>query len=265
MIKSQGFKKYNKFKPKRRKIILKNRFFWFFILISIAISIIFYLICFCSFFQVKKIDIVGNQKILSEEIKKLTEINFPRKIAFLKSQSILLIDFQKIEREILGQIPQIGIVSFERDLPERLIVSVSEREPIFLFEKDQHYFFIDKEGVIFEKISEKDNWLIVKISGIEREPKLGEQIIEKEKISQILEIQSGLKELKNEVISVEIANPQRINIKTFEGWEIYFNSQNDISNQVFNLGVILKEKISPEKRRNLEYIDLRFGNQIYYK
>lgn len=265
MIKSQNFKRYNRFKIKKRKRILKNRFFWFLILILMATSIVLYLICFYSFFQVKKIEILGNQKISSEKIKNLTEVNFPRKIAFLKSQSILLVDFQKIERGILNQIPQIAIVSFERDLPERLIVSVVEREPIFLFERGQDYFFIDKEGVIFDKVSERDNWLIVKVSGFERELKLGEQIIEKEKLSQILEIQSGLRDLKNEIIWAEIVNSQRINVKTLEGWQVYFNSQNDISEQILNLNLVLKEKISPEKRRNLEYVDLRFGNQVYYK
>lgn len=265
MIKSQNFKKYNKFRIKRRKRIFKSRFFWFFILTLIAILIVFYLICFCSFFRLKKIDIIGNKNISSEEIKNLTEINFPREIVFLKSQSILLVDFQKIEREILNQIPQIAIVSFERDLPERLIISVTEREPVVLFEKDQNYFLIDKEGVIFEKVSEKHDWLMLKITNFESEPKLGERIIEKEKLSQILEIQSGLRDLKNEIVLVEVVNSQRINVKTFEGWQVYFNSQNNISEQIFNLNLVLKEKISPEKRRNLEYIDLRFGNQVYYK
>lgn len=106
---------------------------------------------------------------------------------------------------------------------------------------------------------------MLKITNFESEPKLGERIIEKEKLSQILEIQSGLRDLKNEIVLVEVVNSQRINVKTFEGWQVYFNSQNNISEQIFNLNLVLKEKISPEKRRNLEYIDLRFGNQVYYK
>jgi len=265
MIKSQKFKKYNRFKTKKRKQIFKNRFFRSFILILAALLILFYLVCFYSFFQVKKIEIFGNQKINSEEIKKLTEINFSRKIIFFKSKSVFLINFQKIEKAILSQIPQIGSVAFERDLPEKLIISVKERKPVALFEKNQNYFSIDEKGVIFEKISEKDSWLIIRSFIFEKEPKLGEQIMEKEKISQILEIQTGLKELKNEIILIEVINHQRIDVETSEGWKIYFNSQNNIANQIFNLNLVLKEKISPEKRRNLEYIDLRFGNQVYYK
>lgn len=265
MTKSQGFKKYNKFKPKRKRFSLKNRFLWSIILFLIAFLIIFYLICFYSFFQVKGIEITGNQKVSTDEIRNLTELNFPRKILFFHSKSILLIDPKKNEGEILKQFPQIGAVYLERDLPEKLIISIEERKPAAIFEKGEELFFIDGEGVIFEKVSEKNNWLIVKNPSFEKEPKLGEEAVDKEKMSQILKIQSGLKESNIEIISTEVVSRQRINAKTSEGWEAYFNSQDDVSNQVFNLNLVLKEKISPEERRNLEYVDLRFGNQVYYK
>ena len=83
--------------------------------------------------------------------------------------------------------------------------------------------------------------------------------------AQILEIQSDLKELKIGIDLAEIVNQQRVNIRTLEGWEVYFNLEDGVSQQIFNLDIVLKEKISPEERENLEYVDLRFGNQIYYK
>jgi len=264
-MKSQRFIKYNRFKVRRKILILKNRFFGSVILFFIAFLIIFYLVYFYSFFQIKKIEISGNQKVSTEDIKNLIEINLPIKILFFNSKSIFLADLKKIEEEILNQFPQIGKVNFRRSFPEKLVFLVEERKPVAIFEKGEELFFIDNEGIIFEKVSGNDNWLIIRDPNFRREPKLGEVIVEKEKISQILKIQSGLKELKIEIVSTEIASQQRINVKTVEGWEIYFNPQNDVSQQVFNLGLILKEKISPEERRNLEYVDLRFGNQVYYK
>jgi len=265
MRKSQRFRKYNRLKVRKKRLVFKNRFFLSFVLVLIAISILFYLVCFYSLFQIKKIEISGNQKVSTDEIRSLIEINLSRKILFFHSRSVFLIDLKKNEDKILNQFLQIGAVDLERDFPEKLTISIEEREPAAIFEEGEGLFFVDEEGIIFEKVSEKDNWLIIKNPNFGKEPKLGEEAVDKEKIPQILKIQSGLKELNIEIVSTEIVNQQRMNIKTSEGWEIYFNSRDDVSQQVFNLDLVLKKKISPEERRNLEYVDLRFSNQVYYK
>lgn len=263
MRKSQPFRKPYRFKKKR--LILKSRFFWFPILILIAFLTVFYLVCFYSLFQIKEVEISGNQKVSAENIRNLIEINLPKKIIFLNSKSIFLVNFKKIEENLLGQLPQIGKVDFDRDFPNKLIVSVKERKPVAILEKGEDYFFVDEKGLAFEKISEKDSWLIIKNPSLAQELKLGEEVIEEEKLAKILEIRSELRKLEIRISLAEIISSQRVNIRTLEGWEIYFNLEDDVSQQVFNLNLVLKEKISPEERENLEYVDLRFGNQIYYK
>jgi len=52
------------------------------------------------------------------------------------------------------------------------------------------------------------------------------------------------------------------------GWEIYFNlqkDQKDIDWQLVKLRAVLEEKIPSENRKDLEYIELRFGNFAPYK
>ena len=61
-----------------------------------------------------------------------------------------------------------------------------------------------------------------------------------------------------------IVSEERLNVKTSEGWEIYFNTADDLDWQVQELALVLEKQITPEKRRNLEYIDLRFS-RVYYK
>ncbi len=263
MRKSQRFRKPYRFKKKRS--ILRNRFFWLFLLILIVFLTVFYLICFYSPFQIKEVEISGNQKVSTDNVRNSAEINLPKKILFFNSKSIFLINLKGIEENLLGNFPQINKVDFDRDFPSKLIILVEEREPVAILEKGEDNFFLDQEGIIFEKVSEKDSWLIIKNPGLDWDVKLGETVVEKEKLSQILEIQSELKELKIEISSAEIVNQQRANVRTLEGWEIYFNLKDNVSQQILNLNLVLKEKISPEERENLEYVDLRFGNQIYYK
>ena len=95
---------------------------------------------------------------------------------------------------------------------------------------------------------------------------MGERVIKKEQISQILEIKSKLEnDLKITLEEVSIISEERMNLKTTEGWEIYLNPKGDIAWQLTKLSAVLEKEISSGKRGNLEYIELRFGNFAPYK
>lgn len=49
-----------------------------------------------------------------------------------------------------------------------------------------------------------------------------------------------------------------------QGWEVYFSRQDPLVQQVENLAAVLNEHIEHNKRF-LEYIDVRYGNKIFYK
>lgn len=263
MRKSQRFRKPHRFKRKRS--ILKSRSFWLSVLALIIFLAVFYLISFSSIFQVKEIEISGNQKVPTEDIKGLVKDTLPRRILFFDSGSILLIDLRRTREELLDKLPQIKKVEFDRDFLSKLIVSIEERKPVAIVENGEKDLFIDDQGIAFEEVSERGSWLLIKDPNQSQDLKLGEKVVEEEKLSPILEIKSELRELGIRISLAEVIGQHRVDIETLEGWKIYFDLESDISKQVFNLDLVLKEKISLEKRENLEYVDLRFGNQIYYK
>jgi len=267
MKKSQSVKKFRKRWRQKRKIqIVKNRFFWAFGLFLIAFLIIFYLVCFYCLFQIKEIQVKGNQKVKMENVKNLVELYLPQKIIFWDSRSIFLANLERLDEEILNYFPQIGEVSIQRQFPDKLIISVQERKPIGVVKKDNNYFFIDKEGVVFEKINNQRNqWPEIIPPETDKDLKIGRTIIQKGLGSLIAEIEEELGKKEILLRSIKIVSSKRANVLTQEGWEIYFNLDDDISKQAFNLDLVLREKISPQERKNLEYIDLRFGNQIFYK
>jgi cell division protein FtsQ len=252
-------------KIKKRKKILRNRYLWFSI-IGIIISIfLFYFFCFSSFFEVKEIRVEGNDKVNSDEIIFLSNEKLIRNILFFNTKSIFLIDLIKTEEKILNNFPEIAAVSFSKAYPDSLTLFVKEREPVAVFEQNDIYFFLDIEGFIFEKTLNNDNLLLIRSGEIEEEVEIGESLIEENKLNEILTSYRELNELGIKIVFVEIVNYQRFNVKTEEGWDIYFNLEGDVSQQVLNLSLVLKEEISLEKRDILEYVDLRFGNQVFYR
>jgi cell division protein FtsQ len=268
--------KYRKpHRMKKRKSIFRNRFFWLGILILIIFGGAFYLICFYSFFQVKEIEISGTsasalatadkQKVLFSEIQKIVEEKINQKVLFFPSRSIFLVNFQEIREEALGSFPQIEEANLERKFPNTILVRVEERKPVAIFCQDANCFSVDKHGIIFEPATTEQSLVMLRKAG-EEETNFGKKIIEEEQLSKVLEVEAELKnELKILVEEILIISDERFNVKTSEGWQVYFNFQEDLDWQLTKLKTILGEEIPQERRKDLEYVDVRFGNFAPYK
>ncbi len=283
-------RKYQRpYRIKRRKSVFRSRFLGLFILTLIFLGAIFYLISFSSFFQIKEIKILGNQKISSEILENSIKKEIVRKILFYNSKSIFLVKLNKIQKNLLKEYPQAARVDLKRSFPDKISLKIEERKPIAIFcsaeSGTEKCFFLDREGIVFEPAENpvrNDGVLeptsnggisngVNNFSGL---PKivgnidlfnLGEKVLESNYLEYILEIKGKLSE--NQKIEIKEFSPsiKKLTALTAEGWQIFFDPQGNISNQVLNLTAVLKELIPPEKRGNLDYIDLRFGSKVYFK
>lgn len=224
---------------------MRSRVFWIGILSFLAIAVIYYFLFFSGFFKIKKIIITGDQ-IISEEIAR----------TFVARNNIFLINAAKIEKDILSGFSQIAKVKISRSFPSTLNISIIKREPAAVWCDLEKCFLTDNDGVNFREAPTETD--LIKITG-------AKELVGRESISQILRIQ---KELKDKSIATTtrafIVSEERLNIKTSEGWEAYFNLKGNLDWQLQELNLVLEKQISPEKRRNLEYVDLRFS-RVYYK
>jgi len=260
---SQRFRKPHRIKKKTS--IFKNKLFWLGILTLVFIGTILYFLIFSSFFQIKEIEIYGNEKVPAEELQKEIGLLILKKFWKISSRSIFLASLNKIKENLFEKFPQIANLNLKRKFPNFLILEIEERKPEAVWCSNSFCFFIDEEGIIFEEISEIPlNYLKIKELR-EKKLELGEKVLEKEILDSIKTIETKFKEnLKIDIEEFIIASEERLNVKTFEGWEIYFNLKEDINWQITKLGLVLEKEIPLEKRGNLEYIDLRF-DRVYYK
>ncbi len=260
--------KYRKYYPlKKKKPLFKNRNFWLVVFILIFSLSLFYFLFLGSFFQLKEIKISGNQSLSPLQLTEFLESKMEKSIGPFLSRSIFLLRVGKIEKEMLEKFPQIFQVKIKRKLPNFLLVNLKERIPVTIFLINEKQFFIDQEGIIFQEVSQpEEKFLTIKTSHFTLQPKLGEKVLPKETISSILKIESRLKELFDiSLTEIFLTEEGRINLKTSEGFEIYFNLKEDLEWQLTKLQVFLEKELLPENRKNLEYIDLRFGNLVPYK
>lgn len=277
-------KSVSRFRIKRKKPLYKNKFFWLSVLFLVVFAGIFYLVFFFDFFQVEKAKISGNQEITTSELSAIIEPGLNREIRMgpflvFKSKSLFFIDSSKIVESILESVPKIGEVIIKKSLPNNLFVDVKERKSFAIFcQPNGECFEIDEKGVAFEKsfsfkeIKEEgiemleigDSQLVIN-SEEERDINLGKEAIKHGDLESILEIRNGLVDGLSFKILDLLFSKDTLNVRTGQGFKVYFNLRNNIKDQIFNLDLVLKEKISAERTESLEYIDLRFGNRVYYK
>ncbi len=130
-------------------------------------------------------------------------------------------------------------------------------------------FLIDESGVVFSDVSEADKELlrIVDID-YEEDLNLGKEVVVKENLFLLLELASKIKSIEGLGVSIqelELVSDERINVVTIEGWRIFVNPKKEVDWQLAKLEVDLREEIPYDKRKDLEYIELRFNNFAPYK
>lgn len=113
---------------------------------------------------------------------------------------------------------------------------------------------------------------LLSLENEEEAPKIMPKItkIDSEKIHALLDLFEILKQNGRgaEVESMEIYGfdglTKKITVNTRAGYKVFFNDENDLEEQVNNFDLILSKEIK-NNIGNIEYIDLRFGDKIYYK
>jgi len=257
-------------RKKRRKVkipCLKKRILGDLILFLILFLSLFYFLFFSPFFKIKEMKISGGD---------IKSASFSTRLLIEKmGKNIFLFSVSKIEKEILKNCPNLKKAELHRKWPAGLVLTLEKRQPIALFclpsEPDNCLFFIDEEGIVFEKGKNDQEGDLLKIFSGSNNGKIeeiapGEMVLSQEKIKQIVEISEGVKKVlkTNSCLKVFLGEGERVDLETEEGWKIYFDLSVDSKISLTKLKLLLGKEITPEKRVNLEYIDLRFS-KAYYK
>ncbi len=128
-------------------------------------------------------------------------------------------------------------------------------------------FYLNKDGIILKDAPQTSGSLVILIKDYsDMDYKLRDKILDKSFLDILLQVKEelfskmGLRALSFDIDSYPI---EELKATTNEGWYVLFNLKKDIKNQLLTLKVALNEKI--KNRTNLQYIDLRIENRIYYK
>ncbi|AOY77426.1 cell division protein FtsQ/DivIB [Clostridium formicaceticum] len=238
----------------RKRKIKKFLTAFFFIIVFFLWGI--YFLLQSDLLNLKKIEVQGNIILTTEEIIDTGQLFLNRNIFQYK-----LID---IEKNLLSH-PFIKEVSLQRKLPNRIIVTVREREKYAIIPYMGSYIYIDQDKVVLQ-VSE--NYLaedLILITGVEFQSfNLGDQVdISKEPLldAAIELIEASKLVTIGELISeINIGQEDYIKLVTFDGIEVLIGNKTDMAYSV----LALKEVLTNLYTRNIKsvIVDMRYKGQI---
>jgi len=127
-------------------------------------------------------------------------------------------------------------------------------------------FYFDKEGVIFEQAPKSSGSLILAIEDYrDFEASLGSTVLTREDISFFRESRGLLS--RNFPFSVNkftVSEKSEFELVTSESWRVLLDKKESPEYQLSNLKYLLDEEVAA-RRFELDYVDLRLGNRLYYK
>lgn len=214
---SKKEKKSNKSKERKNNLIKVK----IISLIIIAITAII-LILMSPLFDIKQIEVVGNNKISKEEIVSLSQISI--------NQNTYRTNLKKAIKMIKSN-PYIENVIIKRKLPNTLIINIEERVPTFMMEFGGGYIYLNNQGYALEISETKLEVPILQgAETIAEDIEPGDRLCidDLEKLSVAIKImQEAQSNNEEEINAAELIT--RIDIENKQNYKIIFESEQKVA------------------------------------
>lgn len=190
-------------------------------------------------FNIKKITVVGNDKITTNEIISLSQINI--------EENTYKTNMKKAKSKILEN-PYIKSVEIKRKLPSNVEILVEERKTTFMIEYGNSYVYINNQGYILEVSSEK-----LEVPILQGAETITEDFIpgnrlcteDLEKMSTVIKIMEVAtnNEISSLITRIDIQNSQNYKI-LFETEQkvAYIGDGSDLNTKILNIKSILERE-----------------------
>ncbi|MBU0531755.1 hypothetical protein KJ910_04685 [Patescibacteria group bacterium] len=237
------------------------------LIVLLLILLVFFL--FAPGFTINRVVVQGNEYIDSHQIEEAAwEQLHERRFLVLPGTNRWLVNENAIREELDAQFV---FDSLEiRQEGSTLLISVKERVSSLVWSTAERNYFVDRTGAVTrelmsEEIEATTTGLPQIFDQSNNEVKIGSSILNTNIIQGMFDFINllGQEGIYIEYLSVESSESQWLLAHTKDNYDILFDPTEEIERQVNNLFVIIRESV--EDITQINYVDLRFGDHVYFK
>ncbi len=203
------------------------------VLLVVVAAILAAVAWFSPLFVANKIEVEGNQRSSVEEIEQAADIPQDAKLLPLSSKNIAT---------RVSQLPWVARVSVHKQLPDTVVIEVSEHQPVGYIDKSDGHHIFNAEGTVF-MISD-DPAGATKV--------IGDDEASQEAAATVLAAIDP--EQRGRIAEIEAKNPNAISLKLDNGHTIFWGSLENTHNKA----VAMKAALAREE----QFVDISAAPDI---
>ncbi len=278
-IRTYSLKKYqnpffNKKRARIRRISWKVKILIFFVII--AVIFLGKVLFFNEYFEIQNVVVEGSEKIKDYKIYDIVGDQAQKSRLFFFNQSnIFAFSKRQAKKEILKSY-FVDDLKINKDLPKTIKILFKEREPSAVWREGENYYYIDDEFNVLLQIDSlevnTEDYIVLKNvlkdEGAQKEEVIKKIPIGEEYLKACLTLSAKVNSSGIETDKICEVNKREasVNLNIINnGPKIFFNIEEDLGAQFKKLQALLSSKLKGQKLERLKYIDLRFGEKVYYK
>nr|WP_246545625.1 FtsQ-type POTRA domain-containing protein [Pelotalea chapellei] len=226
-------------------------------LLCVAVFVGYRAVCAITFFRIKNIEVSSTKRLTREEVLA---------IAGIEPGGDLLRMSLKHVGEQLSRNPWVETVRIQRFFPDRVAITIAEREPLAVVNMG-YIYYLDSKGVVFKVLNQGDSLNYPVVTGFGEEDMTSDPSGTREALKSTCELLKILQEKGAFVL----ADVSEIHYDKGFGFTLFTASgglpvkigYGDFSPKVIRFARIYRELMA--QGQSLQYIDLDYSDKIIVK
>ncbi|MBI5077207.1 hypothetical protein HZB94_02405 [Candidatus Falkowbacteria bacterium] len=251
-------------KDKEKQRRKTGRLFGFFALIF-AICL-FYFLFFSPLFTIGKIQINGLEKIRAENIDSIVNDYLNgREMLIFRHNNFWIFNKEELKTKIFERY-YFDDFKIRKRLLNKITIDLKEKQAVINWLTNNFCFHLDPSALAIEYCEKNDGFIVIRDLQ-NNELKVGEYAVPSAELKNLVELFNSVKAIvadKVKITNME-KNAEMMDINTEEGIQFKFNMKFPVQEQLSRLSVLVFQENIKNNLNKMQYIDLRFGEKVYYK
>lgn len=256
-LRSSGYYNNNTSSYKKRIVII----IWLILAVLLGQSVFQ-----IQYLKLEKLELINNEDLTQAEVEEFLQDKLTATRFFVfKNSNYFLFDPAPVENELIEKF-NLDQAEISKVWPDKLQIDVTEKISHFIWAKDGTLYLLDAKGALNRQIQARDDKYLI-IEDFRNTRPTGDYIFSSDEIEIINQIYLEWMDKiadKEKLTRIVISdNWSLIELHTQTGFYVKLDSNESIKKQINNLNQILVA--GNITGVDIDYIDVRFGDKVYFK